>query len=281
MYGRPDDRTAPPTSLLSTAVPAPVTGALPVRLDREAPIPLYVQLRDALLREVREGGFEPGDRFPSEAAIRDRYGVSRATVRQALADLETGGVIRKVQGLGSFVAVPKIRHVPLLTSFTELASSQGFTPSHRVLSSSVEPAPADAAVELGVEEGARCRFLRRLFLADGEPVGLAETWLPLDALHGHDGLFERDRLDEGSMYEVLQREPIGLVLDHAFETISPGVVDPSSAELLGCKLGTPVLIVRRLTFAPEGQAVESTRLVFVGDRYEYRVELHRPEVGGR
>jgi GntR family transcriptional regulator len=277
MYGRLDDRT----SLAAESwEPRPVTRASSALLDREAPLPLYVQLRDALLREIRDGGLQPGDRFPSEAAIRDRYRVSRATVRQALADLDAGGVIRKVQGLGSFVAVPKIRHVPLLTSFTELASSQGFTPSHRVLSSSAEEVPADAAAELGLAEGTRCRFLRRLFLADESAVGLAETWLPLDALQGHDDLFDQDRLDEGSMYEVLQSEPIGLVLDHAVETISPGVVDAPSAELLGCEAGTPVLLIRRLTFTPEGQTVESTRLVFVGDRYEYRVELHRPELGG-
>ncbi len=278
MYGRLDDRTS---QLAESWRPRPVTGGSPALLDREAPLPLYVQLRDALLREIREGGLQPGDRFPSEAAIRDRYRVSRATVRQALADLEAGGVIRKVQGLGSFVAVPKIRHVPLLTSFTELASSQGFMPSHQVLSSSVEEVPADAAAELGLAEGTRCRFLRRLFLADDSAVGLAETWLPLNTLHGHDDLFDRDRLDDGSMYEVLQSEPIGLVLDHAVETISPGVVDAPSADLLGCEAGTPVLLIRRLTFTPEGHSVESTRLVFVGDRYEYRVELHRPEPGGR
>jgi GntR family transcriptional regulator len=253
----------------------------PAWLDREAPLPLYAQLRDALLREVREGGLQPGDRFPTEAAIQDRYRVSRATVRQALADLEASGVIRKVQGLGTFVAAPKIRHVPLLTSFTELASSQGFRPSHRVLSSSVEAPPAEVAAELGLGERDRCRFLRRLFLADGNVVGLAETWLPLDALRGHDDLFDRDRLDEGSMYEALRSEPIGLVLDHATETISPGVADAPSAEVLGCERGTPVLLIRRLTFTPERQAVESTRLVFVGDRYEYRVELHRPGAGGR
>jgi GntR family transcriptional regulator len=260
--------------MTAAAAMIPESAAL---LDREAPLPLYVQLRDALLREVREGGLKTGDRFPSEAAIRDRYGVSRATVRQALADLETSGVIRKVQGLGSFVTDPKIRHVPLLTSFAELASSQGFLPSHRVLSSSVKDVPADAAAELGLVEGTRCRFLRRLFLADGNAVGLAETWLPLDVLRGHDDLFERDRLGQGSMYEVLQRDPIGLVLDHAVETISPGVVDALSANVLGCEASTPVLLIRRLTFTPEGQSVESTRLVFVADRYEYRVELHRPE----
>jgi GntR family transcriptional regulator len=260
---------------------ATLTDGPTASLDREAPLPLYVQLRDALLGEIRDGGLEPGDRFPSETAIRDRYRVSRATVRQALGELEASGVIRKVQGLGSFVAVPKIRHVPLLTSFTELASSQGFTPSHRVLASSVEKVPSDAAADIGLAEGTRCRFLRRLFLADGSAVGLAETWLPVHALQGHDELFDRDRLDDGSMYEVLQGEAIGLVLDHAAETISPGVVDSASAALLGCEAGTPVLLIRRLTFTPEGQCVESTRLVFVGDRYEYRVELQRPQPGAR
>jgi GntR family transcriptional regulator len=257
---------------VSAAAPQP-------SLDRQAPLPLYAQLKDALLGEIREGGFEPGDRFPTEAAIRDRYGVSRATVREALGDLEESGVIRRVQGLGTFVAVPKIRHVPLLTSFAELAASQGFHPSHRILSSLLEEAPADVAAELGLTEGARCRFLRRLFLADGNTVGLAETWLPVDELRGHDDLFHRDRLRGGSMYEALRGDPIGLVLDHAAETISPGVADAASAALLGCEPGTPVLHIRRVTFTPEGRAVECTRLVFVGERYEYRVELQLPAEG--
>src|SRR5512146_1766665 len=166
-----------------------MTASLPPLLDREAALPLYAQLRDALLREVKDGGLQPGDRLPTEAAIRERYRVSRATIRQALADLEAGGVIRKVQGLGTFVAVPKIRHVPLLTSFAELASSQGFAPSHRVLASAVREAPGDVTLELGLSEGAPCRYLRRLLVADGDPVGLAETWLPADALAGQDELF--------------------------------------------------------------------------------------------
>jgi GntR family transcriptional regulator len=140
----------------------------------------------------------------------------------------------------------------------------------------VETAPAEVAAELGLDPPARCRFLRRLFLADGDTVGLAETWLPLEALRGYDDLFESERLNAGSMYEVLRSEPIALVLDRAVETISPGVADATSAALLGCEPGTPVLLIRRLTFTPGGDAVESTRLVFVGERYEYRVELERP-----
>jgi GntR family transcriptional regulator len=270
MYGRPDNRM----NLLGGSA-----GAAPPRLDRAAALPLYAQLRDALLDEVRHGGLQPGDRFPTEAAIQARYQVSRATVRQALDALEADGVIRRAQGLGTFVSAPRIRHVPLLTSFAELASSQGFRPSHRVLSSSRVAIAADEAADIGWPAGADCRHLRRLFLVDGNPVGLAETWLPLEALQGHDELFEADRLQEGSLYELMQSPPIGLVLDHAVETISSGVIDAPSARLLACRRGTPALLIRRLTYTPTDRAVELTRLLFVGERYEYRVELHRPTVG--
>lgn len=240
-----------------------------VPLDRDAPLPLYVQLRDALLESVREGRLRPGDRLPGEAALGAQYAVSRATIRQALADLEAAGVVRREQGIGTFVAPPKIRHVPLLTSFSELASSQGFRPSHRVLESAVVESPPAVAAELDLAPGAPCRFLRRLLLADGDPVGLAETWLPLDVLRGRDEPFE------GSLYEALEREPIALELHEASETVSPGVADADRARLLGCLPGTPVLLINRVTFAAGGRAVECTRLVFVGDRYEYRVELRR------
>ncbi len=250
--------------------------SVPAGLDRDAPLPLYFQLREALLREIREAGLQPGDRLPTEAAIERRYGVSRATIRQALAELASEGVIRRVQGVGTFVAAPKIRHVPLLTSFSELVASQGFVPSHRILESSVVRAPSEVAAELGLPADASCRLLRRLNLVDDEVVGTSETWIPHDLVGAHDELFERDRLDGGSLYELLQGPPVSLALDHATEVISPGAADAPEAELLGCAAGTPVLAIRRLTFTPEGRAVELTHLLFVGERYEYRVELRRP-----
>jgi ABC-type multidrug transport system ATPase subunit len=88
------------------------------RLDRGAALPLYAQLRDALLAEVRDGGLEPGDRFPTEAAIQERFRVSRATVRQALADLEafagaraetlSGGMKQKLALCGALLTRPPL-----------------------------------------------------------------------------------------------------------------------------------------------------------------------------
>lgn len=249
-------------------------------LDREAPLPLYFQLREALLREIHDRGLRPGDRLPTETELERRYRVSRSTIRQALNDLAAEGVVKRIQGKGTFVGTPRIQHVPVLTSFTELLRSQGYAPSHRLLASSTVGAPEEVASDLGLEEGAPCRFLRRLFLADGNPVGLAETWLPREVLGPGDELFEHGALEDGSLYELLEGE-VGLALHRAIETVNPSVADARDGGLLRCPPGSPVLLIRRISFDRDERPVESTRLVFAGDRYEYRVEMYRPGPGGR
>jgi GntR family transcriptional regulator len=250
-------------------------------LDRDAPLPLYFQLKQALLEDIRRRELRPGDRLPTETEIEGRYGVSRATIRQALAELSTEGVIRRIQGLGTFVATPKIQHAPSLLSFSELAAAQGFVPSHRVLSSTVVEAPAEVADQLDIDDGASCRHLRRLLLADGKVVGLAETWLPRQLLGPHDGLLEEERLGDGSLYRLLESPPVGIRPHHATETISASVATKGLAELLECEVGTPVLQLRRRSFTPEGRPMEFSRLRFVSERYEYRVEMQRPTEAGR
>lgn len=245
-------------------------------LDRRAPLPLYFQLREALLGDVRDRGLRPGDRLPTEAELERRYGVSRSTIRQAMNELAAEGLVHRIQGKGTFLGSPKIQHVPVLTSYSELLRSQGYRPSHRLLVSASRPAPAHVAEALGIEEGAPCRFLRRLFLADGDPVGLAETWLPREILGEHDHLLEQGTIEDGSLYELLQGEPIALRLHRAVETINPGVAEDGEAGLLHCEQGSPLLVIHRVTYTPEERPIEWTRLLFAGGRYEYRVEMQRP-----
>jgi GntR family transcriptional regulator len=206
--------------------------------------------------------------------------VSRATIRQALAELEAEGVVRRVQGLGTFVASPKIRHVPRLQSFSELARSQGFVPAHRMLRSELVAAPEGIADDLGVDAGSRARHLVRVLLADGRVVGLADTWLPHDLIADNEELFDEGRLDQGSLYELLQRPPVSLVLHRAEETISASIADAPLAARLECEPGEPVLVVKRISWTPDDRVVESTRLLFVSERYEYRVAMQLPAGSG-
>jgi GntR family transcriptional regulator len=248
--------------------------------DLRSAEPLYVQLREALRAEIEERGLRPGDRLPTEAELEERYGVSRSTIRQAVGDLQAEGLVERVQGKGTFVTAAKIQHVPLLTSFTELLRSQGYEPTHRALDVAEVVAPPTVCQELGIDEGTRCRYLERLFLADGEPVGLSKTWLPLPVLGAHDTSIVRGVLEGRSLYELLAECSPELVPRQGVETIQPMLAGEPESRLLGCDVGTALLQIRRRTRTRAGLPLEWTHLAFVPGRYEYRVELHGSEAAG-
>jgi GntR family transcriptional regulator len=250
--------------------------------DRRTAVPLYVQVRERLRAEIEDRGLLPGDRLPTESELEDHYGVSRATIRQAVGDLESEGLLRRVQGKGTFVSTPKIQHGPILTSFSDLLRSQGHTPSHRLLSSEVVPAPDEVARGLHLDEGTPCRELERVLLADGEPVGVSKTWLPLAVLGVHDAAIAEGTADGRSLYQLLSESSPDLVPDRASETIDPALAGDTESELLGCEPGTALLFIRRASWTAMDQPLEWTQLQFVPGRYQYRVDLHRPttaEVG--
>ena len=243
-------------------------------VDRRQPLPLYAQLEQALLSHIAEHGLQPGDRLPTEAEIADTYAVSRATIRVALNRLVADGWVERVQGLGSFVARPRPTHRPMLTSFTDNMRAQGYRPQRRVLTSAVVRAGEEQRALFGPRT-TNCQYLRRLLLADGRPVGIAETWLPHEVLAGRADLFAPERLATGSLYDLLQGPEIGLRLHRGVETIRAARAGEAESELLECPPNSPTLVVRRVTYTPSDRAVESTVMTFASDRYEYRVELIR------
>jgi GntR family transcriptional regulator len=252
-----------------------------IPLDRNGPVPLYYQLRQALLAEIRQSKLQPGDQLPTELDIERRYQVSRSTIRQAITDLVADGIVERIQGKGTFVAAPKIRHMPQLTSFKENMLSQGYVPDHRTLESRVIGATAAVGATLELAEGTPCRFLRRLLLADGAVIGAAETWIPQEVLGGHDGLFDQATFAAGSLYDLLEGPPIALALAHGIERIRAQVAGALYGALLGCGADEPVLSVDRVTYDVQERAVEWTQMVFIGSRYEYPVKMRRPERGRR
>lgn len=246
------------------------------QLNRSGPLPLYFQLKEALLEEIRTERLVPGDQLPTEQDIERRYGISRTTIRQALNELLMEGIIERVQGKGTFIAVPKIHGVGALTSFTENMLNQGHLPAHRLLDSYVAEPPTQVASTLELEPKEQCRFLRRLFLADDRIVGLAETWMPLRVLGEHDALFEAGQPGGGSLYQMLQLPPLSIAMGRAVERITSRLADDVQAAYLGCVPGAASLLVDRVTYDIEERPFESTRMVFLGEDYEYRIEMYRP-----
>lgn len=239
-------------------------------MNREAPIPLYYQIRTKLLEAIENGQLKPGDRVPSERELTEAYGVSRMTARQAVAELETLGYLQRVQGKGTFVSSPKLDQ-PLagLTSFSEEMRRRGLEPGALVLSAEQVPAGRRVGQVLGRGETAPVFRLERLRLADGQPMAVETAYVPVelcpDMLSRH---FEHQ-----SLYKIL-REQYGIGLVQATQRLEAVAADAYEADLLGVHVGTPLLMLERISRNEAGEPVEFVRSLYRGDRYRFTTELN-------
>jgi GntR family transcriptional regulator len=212
-----------------------------------------------------------GAPIPTERALAAEYDVSRTTVRQALAELTIEGRLVRVQGKGTFAAEPKVAQRLQLSSYTEDMRAQGREPSSKLLAVGEEPVDAELATLLDTRQGAKLLRLHRLRLADGEPMAIETTHLPLGRFRG----LRRHVRGSESLYQVLA-EQYGVRMGHAEETIETSLATPVEAEMLGADVGLPMLLLSRHSFDAEGRPVEWVRSVYRGDRYKFVAALNRP-----
>ncbi|HEU5471733.1 MAG TPA: GntR family transcriptional regulator [Actinophytocola sp.] len=236
------------------------------RVQRE---PKYWGLKRHLLEVL--GSLPPGSPIPTERSLAAQFDVSRTTVRQALAELTVEGRLLRVQGKGTFAAEPKMAQRLQLSSYTEDMRAQGREPSSKLLDVSEVPAEPELSRLLGIRPTAKVLRLQRLRLADGEPMAIETTHLPLGRFRG----LRRFVTSGVSLYQVL-RERFDVEMGHAEETIETALAGPHEAELLGADVGMPMLLLSRQTFDTEGRPVEWVRSVYRGDRYKFVATLNRP-----
>jgi GntR family transcriptional regulator len=238
-------------------------------LKRGAPVPLYHQLKSALLRDIEAGRWRPGERIPTEDALIERFGVSKITVRQALRDLAQLGYIRREQGRGTFVQGPPLEEGPReLKSFTSEMQGRGFRATSRVLEQGIVEASADVADCLEIAEGSAVFRLHRLRLADGEPMGLQTAYISMSLVPG----IEQLSFADASLYEVLASQ-YSLYAAAARETHQAAAVPDEAASLLRVPAGSPALAAERLTALPDGRPLEFVRSIMRGDRYKIVLDL--------
>jgi GntR family transcriptional regulator len=213
----------------------------------------------------------PGSPIPTERSLAAEFDVSRTTVRQALADLTVEGRLLRVQGKGTFAAEPKVAQRLQLSSYTEDMRAQGREPSSQLIDISEIPAEGELTTLLGIRSGAKVLRMQRLRLADGEPMALETTHLPLGRFRG----LRKYLTPGGSLYQVL-RDRFDVEMGHAEETIETALAGPHEAELLGADVGMPMLLLSRHSFDTAERPVEWVRSVYRGDRYKFVAELNRP-----
>jgi GntR family transcriptional regulator len=234
------------------------------------PLPHYKQIELAL-RE-RLATTEPGERLPSDEELRREFGVSRMTARNAMQRLAEEGLVQRIPGLGTFaVAPPSHRHADRLMTFSHEMTRLGRVPSSELLGRDIRPSTSEQASALGLRATEPVVVVRRLRLADGEPIALETAVL---AARTEDVVMAAD-LEHGSLHEALGAA--GLHLRRGQATITAESATPEDARLLGVQRGAPLLVERRVITDVAGRPVEATESRYPGDRYALDVRFEVEE----
>lgn len=223
--------------------------------------PKYQAIAADLTTRIRGGALPPGSALPPQKELSATYGVTLATLRQALRQLEDDGLVSQQPGRGTFVAEPRAAYrLDSLRGFAEDLRAQGQTVSTQILGRSVRRPPSWVAAHLG--DATRAVRLERLRLVAGRPAVHQLSWIR--------GWFPDVDLSGTSLYAALA--DLGIVVHRASEVVRPGVLDRPTAELLGHPAGTPVFVSDRVTYGLDDAPLVFDRATILGNALEIRTE---------
>ena len=215
-----------------------------------SPIPAFVSAKGTslhrqlflVLRDQITQGLFPGGALPKEEALCERFGVSRITVRRALADLAAQGLVERRHGRGTFVSanLPLPRRVPSLSVLDSLRQTAQET-EVKVLEVTQSAPPPDVAALLLLAPGAKAvHALRLRSRVGGAPALLTDAWVPMDIGQRATAAALRKR----ALYEILMAQ--GVQFGRVVQEICAVVADPVRGGLLQTEVGGPMLRMVRL-----------------------------------
>ncbi len=226
-------------------------------LDRHSVVPLYYQIQQRLLEQIRSGALKAGEPVPSEQEIAARLGVSRMTARQAVKSLCHLGVAYSQRGKGTFVSGTKLeKNFRQVLSFSEEMEARGAQPRSRLLACGRVAADSETAYALRLPAGKEVVRLRRVRIADASPVCVECTYLPARLCPDLAETFE----PKASLYK----------------TLSNG----EAVKLLRIAKGSPVFLITRTSYVQDGQPVEFVKSTYRGDRFKIVNRLTRQDQEG-
>ena len=236
-------------------------------LDPAANQPLYQQLQRAIREAIENRLLGPDDALPAERQIASELAVSRITVRKAIDGLVEEGLLVRKQGSGNFVASRIEKNFAKLTSFSEDMRARGRTPRSEWLKRSQGSVSPEESLALRLSPGTPVFRFHRIRFADDAPMSLEYTTISANALPGIDAV-------ESSLYEALERAGNRPV--RALQRLRALLLNPEQARLLHARPGDAGLLVERVGYLRNGEAIEFSQSYYRGDTYDFVAELSSP-----
>ena len=242
-----------------------MTATLRIDVDRYSPVPLYHQIAQSIESSITGGTLPPGSMLENEVALAARLGVSRPTARQALQELVDHGLLVRRRGVGTQVAHAWIRRPVDLTSLHDDLTKSGRRPETTILEYVATEASASVAELLDVSEGTPVVTIRRLRLADGEPLALMTNVLVARLAPSEEAL------RSSGLYELLRAQ--GVHLHVARQRIGARTATASEARTLNEPPRAALLTMERTAYDTSGVVIEHGHHIYRASRYIFDTTL--------
>jgi GntR family transcriptional regulator len=245
-------------------------GSTQIRFGTDYPDPLWLQAVVSLRDRIAAGSLKSGSRLPPERQLCQQLGISRVTLRKALARLVEDGVLKPALGRGWYVAAGDQKEWPnSLESFSETADRMGLIASSDVLAASIVPATIDQAELLQIAPGTQLHRIERVRKLNDVPIALDVALVPAELAPG---LLEADFRTE-SLYAAL--DAAGQELTNAETTIEAREASSAIAEYLNVQAGSPTLVMVQLVRNRSDRPILASTIQYAGERYRLRTFFAR------
>lgn len=228
--------------------------------------PLYLQLVERIAGAIACGQLRDGQALPPERVLSEQLEISRTTVRKALDELITRGLVTSRHGSGNFVSTRLEQPLARLSSFSEDMLARGRRPGFTWLDRGCYAPSPEETIALGLAAGEMVARFVRVRLADDEPLAIERA--SIAARH-----LPEPTAVQGSLYAALAERDLRPV--RALQHLRAAAASESDARLLGVETGSPVMATMRYGYLADGRPVEFTRSVYRGDRYDFVAEMRQ------
>jgi GntR family transcriptional regulator len=240
------------------------------KLNKSSPKPLYQQLEEIFRFAIYSREWEANNAIPSEQVLSRMYDVSRMTVRSVITKLVNEGLLRRVQGKGTFVVESKITaKSPAYMGIREQLERMGYKTHTRLVKIDVIYADALTASLLNITEGDELYDIVRLRSIAGGPVSIHVSLIPKTLAEG----LEKDKIETEQLCTILAKKYY-LKSSIIHESLESVLANEMEAELLEIPLGQPVLMLEDIHKTAAGRVFECTKVIFRGDKIKLKFDYH-------
>lgn len=254
-----------------------VNGALNrIDIDPKAPTPLYHQLYTVLRDRIRGGAFPSGSVLPAEQELCALFDVSRITVKRALNELASAGLVTRHRGRGTVVTYNPSAPI-VKASFENLLANlrvMGLATEVELLEAADAEAPVEIAELLRLSPGAKVQRAVRVRRIEGQPFSYLVTHVPADIA----ALYAREELAREPLLRILER--VGFAAVEADQWLTACAAEPAIARALDAAAGSPLMRIVRVMRDANGRPVEALTAYYRPERFQHHMKLTRRKRGG-